>query len=142
MSGGSFGGAPPGQLSIEGSHLVPNSAWFPAVNGGNWPELTDGDVPALWDQLSDAAKYQILMCIFFLEAWGETGAGGNAHYMRPGGKPGFYPPFEGLPHPVRTTPLSCRRWAARLAYIFRISGDGLHRCPSRSCGTRSASRPR
>ena len=102
MSGGSFGGAPPGQLSIEGSHLVPNSAWFPAVNGGNWPQLTDGDVPALWDQLSDAAKYQILMCIFFLEAWGETGAGGNAHYMRPGGKPGFYPPFEGLPHPVRT----------------------------------------
>ena len=58
---------PPGQLTIEGSHLVPNPSWFPEYNGGGWPELVNGDVAGLWDSLSEPAKYQILFGVFFLE---------------------------------------------------------------------------
>lgn len=72
MSGGGIlGGQVPGQLYEEGSHLVPNPAWFPAYNGGEWPTLVNGDVPALWDQMSDPAKWQILLTIMFFEVWGE-----------------------------------------------------------------------
>jgi len=100
MSGGGIlGGQVPGQLYEEGSHLVPNPAWFPAYNGGEWPTLVNGDVPALWDQMSDPAKWQILLTIMFFEVWGEYK---GTHYMRDGGKPGRYPSFEGdeLPHQV------------------------------------------
>jgi len=102
MSGGGLGGQFPGQLYEEGSHLVPNPSWFPAYNGGEWPTLQNGDVPALWDQMSDPAKWQILLAVLFLELWGESM---GTHYMR-GGRPGEYPSFEGayeggmLPHPV------------------------------------------
>ena len=94
---------PPGQLSVAGDHLTPNAAWFPEYNGGAWPTLENGDVASLWDQLSGPAKYQILFAIFFLELWGESSASGTTHYMRPGGKPGYYPPLKGdslLPHPA------------------------------------------
>jgi hypothetical protein len=72
MSGGGLGGQFPGQLYEEGSHLVPNPSWFPAYNGGGWPTLQNGDVPALWDQMSDPAKWQILLAVLFLELWGES----------------------------------------------------------------------
>ena len=65
--------------------------------------VENGDVASLWDQLSGPAKYQILFAIFFLELWGESSASGTTHYMRPGGKPGYYPPLKGdslLPHPA------------------------------------------
>ena len=101
MSSSVFGQlTPPGQLATEGSRLVPNPSWFPVVNGGKWPELVDGDVPALWDALSDSAKLQIFAFIFLMEIWGETDPDGtNAHYMK-GGRPGVFPSFDKMPHPV------------------------------------------
>jgi hypothetical protein len=73
-----------------------------------WPISTDGtpfpsdagSPPEQWDALSDAAKWQIILFIGFLE-WFSEAAG--THYMR-GGKPGAYPNFsdftELIPHPV------------------------------------------
>jgi len=72
-----------------------------------WPISTDGtpfpsdagSPPEQWDALSDAAKWQILLFIGFLEWFSEAG---GTHYMR-GGKPGDFPNFsdsELIPHPV------------------------------------------
>jgi hypothetical protein len=58
---------------------------------------------ALWDGLPEVAKWQIILTIAFLEFWRENSyilsAEGEAHYMR-GGKPGYFPTFAQLPHPV------------------------------------------
>jgi hypothetical protein len=58
---------------------------------------------ALWDGLPEAAKWQIILTVGFFEFWRENSyilsAEGEAHYMR-GGKPGYYPTFDMLPHPV------------------------------------------
>lgn len=73
-----------------------------------WPISTDGtpfpsdagSPPEQWDALSDAAKWQIIIFIGFLE-WFSEAAG--THYMR-GGTPGAFPKFsdspELIPHPV------------------------------------------
>lgn len=73
-----------------------------------WPISTDGtpfpsdagSPPEQWDALSDAAKWQIILAVGFLE-WFSEAAG--THYMR-GGRPGDYPRFdehsELLPHPA------------------------------------------
>lgn len=72
-----------------------------------WPISTDGtpfpydagSPPEQWDALSDAAKWQIILFIGFLE-WFSEAAG--THYMR-GGKPGDFPDFSDsdlIPHPV------------------------------------------
>merc|ERR1719316_2312102 len=71
-----------------------------------WKPFTDisADSPqALWDSLPEAAKWQIILTVAFFEFWRENSyilsAEGEAHYMR-GGKPGYFPTFDQLPHPV------------------------------------------
>jgi len=83
-------------------------------NGIRWPWPLTGDMPdysafeglsapALWDATPLAARLQILLAIGFFEFYSETAqvleAQGEAHYMR-GGKPGYFPAFDGIPHPV------------------------------------------
>merc|ERR1711924_187254 len=75
----------------------------------NTPTIMFSDISAAggpadqWDALPTSAKIQILGAIAFLEMWSETPAAlansGTVHYVR-GGKPGVFPTFEGIPHPV------------------------------------------
>merc|ERR1719313_729847 len=63
-----------------------------------------GESPqALWQGLPEAAKWQIILTVAFFEFWRENSyilsSEGEAHYMR-GGKPGYFPTFAQLPHPV------------------------------------------
>jgi len=63
-----------------------------------------GESPqALWQGLPEAAKWQIILTVAFFEFWRENSyilsAEGESHYMR-GGKPGYFPTFAQLPHPV------------------------------------------
>merc|ERR1719399_2418089 len=87
-------------------------------NGIRWPWPLTGDMPdypadysafeglsapAVWDATPVAARLQILLTIGFFEFYSETRQvlekQGQAHYMR-GGKPGFFPAFDSVPHPV------------------------------------------
>eukprot|EP00594_Rhizosolenia_setigera_P002197 CAMPEP_0178953342 /NCGR_PEP_ID=MMETSP0789-20121207/8367_1 /TAXON_ID=3005 /ORGANISM="Rhizosolenia setigera, Strain CCMP 1694" /LENGTH=150 /DNA_ID=CAMNT_0020634593 /DNA_START=1 /DNA_END=453 /DNA_ORIENTATION=- len=71
------------------------------MDGTPFPSETNP--PALWDAVSDDAKWQIFSLIAFLEFWSELSTPEHKHYMA-GGKPGDYPDFtsgpNGLPHPV------------------------------------------
>lgn len=73
--------------------------WPTSFDGTPFPSDA-GSPPEQWDALSDAAKWQIIVFIGFLE-WFSEAAG--THYMR-GGKPGAFPNFsdnsELIPHPV------------------------------------------
>lgn len=77
--------------------------WAMQMDGSPFPVETNP--PALWDTISDNAKWQILAVIGFLEYWGELSTDRNTHYMM-GGRPGVYPDFyysddgKGLPHPA------------------------------------------
>jgi len=75
--------------------------WAMQLDGTPFPSNTNP--PALWDEISDSAKWQIFSVIAFLEFWGELSTPSHTHYMK-GGKPGDYPDFvsgpEGIPHPV------------------------------------------
>ena len=50
-----------------------------------------------------ATKWQIIVFVGFLEIWSEADYvlqnDGTSHYMR-GGKPGYFPTFDLVPHPV------------------------------------------
>lgn len=77
-----------------------NGIHFPWTTPGYEPGLTP---PELWDNLPMAAKLQIVVFVGFLEFWSENAyvleGDGTTHYMR-GGKPGYFPSFKMLPHPV------------------------------------------
>jgi len=83
-------------------------------NGVHWPwklstSLPDYSsfeglsAPAVWDATPQAARIQILFVIAFFEFWSESSyvlaKDGTSHYMR-GGKPGYFPTFDEIPHPV------------------------------------------
>ena len=78
-------------------------------NGIKFPFPQAYDYPAgssaqeVWDLLPEAGKWQIILTIGFFEFWRENAyvlsSEGQSHYMR-GGKPGYFPSFDQLPHPV------------------------------------------
>jgi len=78
-------------------------------NGIKFPFPQAYDYPAgssaqeVWDLCPEAAKWQIILTIGFFEFWRENAyvlkGDGQTHYMR-GGKPGYMPTFDMLPHPV------------------------------------------
>ena len=59
--------------------------------------------PEVWDAMPDIAKWQIIVFVGVLDTWRENRVvlanEGQAHYMK-GGKPGYFPTFDLLPHPV------------------------------------------
>jgi len=76
--------------------------WPMQMDGTPFPDA-NGNSAAVWDAVSDSAKWQIFSLIAFLEFWSELSTPQHTHYMR-GGKPGDFPDFtsgpEGIPHPV------------------------------------------
>ena len=86
----------PGVLAVHANDI--KFPWKPFI------DAPSGVSPqALWDGLPEAAKWQIILTIGFFEFWRENSyilsSDGEAHYMR-GGKPGYFPTFSQLPHPV------------------------------------------
>jgi len=75
--------------------------WAMQMDGTPFPSETNP--PALWDAVSESAKWQIFSLIAFLEFWSELSTPNHKHYMA-GGKPGDFPDFisgpDGIPHPV------------------------------------------
>jgi len=61
--------------------------------GGDWVSEAGLSPPEQWDSMPDAAKFQIIGFIGFLELFSESA---GTHYMR-GGTPGSYPNFSDYP---------------------------------------------
>jgi len=78
-----------------------NGIKFPWNPGFDYPVGTSA--PEVWDLMPEAGKWQIILTIGFFEFWRENAfilsSEGQSHYMR-GGKPGYFPTFDQLPHPV------------------------------------------
>merc|ERR1719454_419361 len=59
--------------------------------------------PEVWDAMPEIAKCQIILFVGVMEAWRENkvvlAAEGQTHYTK-GGKPGYFPTFDMVPHPV------------------------------------------
>merc|ERR1719453_2402387 len=59
--------------------------------------------PATWDAIPEIAKWQIILFVGLMEIWRENKVtlanDGEKHYMS-GGKPGYFPTFALVPHPV------------------------------------------
>jgi len=66
--------------------------WKMTLEGDDFPSVDMGP-EAQWDAIPEVAKWQIVLFVGFLEAWGEFPNEANAHYMR-GGRPGDYPTFD------------------------------------------------
>merc|ERR1719356_955066 len=62
--------------------------WKMQMDGTPFPTVSNA--PEAWDQISDAAKWQIITFVGFLEFYREVT---GTHYMR-GGKPGDFPDFD------------------------------------------------
>merc|ERR1711953_1268738 len=80
------------------------------ANGFHWPWPgpwtsipTDISPQEMWDLTPVEAKWQMILTIGFFEFWRENSyvleSDGEKHYMR-GGKPGYFPSFDTLPHPI------------------------------------------
>ena len=71
------------------------------ANGVKFPwepfaSITATTPPEQWDALPEAAKWQIILGVGFLEWWSEIRLDGTPHYMK-GGKPGYMPAFDSAP---------------------------------------------
>jgi len=85
--------------------------WDLTTSGISFGDISAAGSPqAQWDALPTNSKLQIVCVIGFFEWWSENSRvlanNGEKHYMR-GGKPGYFPPFNGgkgteggIPHPT------------------------------------------
>jgi hypothetical protein len=77
--------------------------WAMTLDGTPFPSHLVLSPPEQWDALPLAGKLQILAFVGFLEWYSELSPGkgtetGQVHYTQPGGVPGKYPSFRGVPH--------------------------------------------
>ena len=94
-------GSPPLPLPPQVGYMVQSFGvkfpWAPfdSIPAGIGPE-------AQWDALPEAAKYQIVLFVGFLEVYSEHSfileKEGQKHYCK-GGKPGYFPTFDTMVHP-------------------------------------------
>lgn len=63
--------------------------WAMTLAGDPFPKVSSA--PEAWDAIPEAAKWQIMLFVGFLEIWRESQSG--THYMK-GGKIGYFPPFD------------------------------------------------
>jgi len=67
--------------------------WAMNMDGTKFSDNVNTNPPALWDDISESAKWQISLVIGFLEFWSELSTDNNKHYMA-GGRPGDFPDFQ------------------------------------------------